>query len=331
MVVVRVSVIGGGVIGLASAWRLAQRGIDVTVFDPAPGSGASHVAAGMLAPVTEVAFGEEDVLALNLESARRYPAFVAELEQFAGRPTGYHACGTLVVARDADDLAALDRLAGFQRELGLEVTKLRATACRELEPGLAPGVRGGLLVAGDHQVDPRALVAALLDACQRLGVRLTRERVTDLAAVDADVVVVAAGCWSGDIAGIDVDVRPVKGQLLRLRGKAGVDRNIRGVDVYIVPRPDGEVVVGATVEDRGYDTTVTAGAVHDLLRDAVELVPDIAELEVVEATAGLRPTTPDNQPLIKRRGAVVIATGHYRNGVLLTPLTADRVAELVTA
>lgn len=328
MVDVKVSVIGGGVIGLASAWRLAQRGIDVTVFDPAPGSGASRVAAGMLAPVTEVAFGEEDVLVRNLESARRYPSFAAELEAFTGKSTGYHPSGTLVVARDNDDLAALERLASFQRELGLEVTKLRAGLCRELEPGLAPGVRGGLLVAGDHQVDPRALVDALLDGCRRLGVRLVAERVDELP-TDADIVVVAAGCWSGNIAGVDVNVRPVKGQLLRLRGKPGVERNIRGVDVYIVPRPDGEVIVGATVEERGFDTTVTAGAIHDLLRDAIELVPDIAELEIAEVCAGLRPTTPDNAALIERRGDVVIATGHHRNGVLLTPLTADLVCELV--
>jgi glycine oxidase len=282
----------------------------------------------MLAPVTEVHYGELGLLELNLESARRYPAFAAELEAASGRSTGYAACGTLVVARDNDDLAALEHLAEFQRELGLDVTKLRAGICRELEPGLAPGIRGGLLVAGDHQVDPRALVAALIDVCHRTGVRFVAERVTELPA--ADVVVVAAGCWSGDIAGVDVAVRPVKGQLIRLRGKAGIERNIRGLEVYIVPRADGEVVVGATVEERGFDTTVTAGAVHELLRAAVELVPDVAELELVEASAGLRPASPDNAPIIERRGAVILATGHYRNGVLLAPLTAEMVVELAT-
>jgi glycine oxidase len=328
---VRVSVIGGGVIGLAAAWRLAGRGASVTVLDPAPGSGASHVAAGMLAPVTEVHFGEEPLLALNLESAARYPAFVAELEQASGVPVGYAACGTLAVARDTDDLAALDRLAAFQRELGLDVTRLRATACRELEPGLAPGVRGGLLVPGDHQVDPRRLVAALVEACRRAGVTFVAERVVDVAPVkgDADVVVVTAGAWSGDIAGVDIAVRPVKGQLVRLRGKPGIERTIRGIDVYIVARPDGEVVVGATVEERGFDTSVTAGAVQALLEAAIELVPDVAELELVEVSAGLRPATADNAPIIERRGDVVVATGHYRNGVLLAPLTADLTADLV--
>ena len=232
------------------------------------------------------------------------------------------------MARDNDDLAALDHLAAFQRDLGLEVTKMRAGVCRELEPGLAPGIRGGLLVASDHQVDPRALVAALLEACRGAGVRFVAERVS--AVPDDELVVVAAGCWSGDIAGVDVAIRPVKGQLLRLRGKPGIERNIRGLDVYIVPRPDGEVVVGATVEERGFDTTVTAGAVHELLRAAIELVPDIAELELVEVSAGLRPASPDNQPVIERRGDVIIATGHYRNGVLLAPLTADLVLELAS-
>lgn len=322
------SVVGGGVIGLSVAWRLAQRGDAVTVYDPAPGSGASHVAAGMLAPVTEVHYGEEALLQLNLESARRYPQFVAELEAATGMPTGYHPCGTLVVARDSDDLAALERLAGFQRDLGLDVTKLRAGICRELEPGLAPGIRGGLLVAGDHQVDPRALLAALLEGCRRQGVRFVAERVSERP--EGDVVVVAAGCWSAGVAGVDLPLRPVKGQILRLRGKAGVERVVRGLDVYVVPRPDGEVVVGATVEERGFDATVTAGAVHELLRAAVELVPDVTELELVEVSAGLRPATPDNRPVIERRGDVVVATGHYRNGVLLAPLTADLVADLVT-
>ena len=328
----KVSVVGGGVIGLAAAWRLAQRGHAVTVHDPAPGSGASHVAAGMLAPVTEVHYGEERLLALNLESARLYPAFVDELEATSGVATGYVPCGTLAVARDADDLAALDHLAVYQAELGLDVQRLRADACRELEPGLAPRIRGGLLVAGDHQIDPRRLVAALVAACRGSGVVFVEERIVTLPAADGprpDVTVVAAGAWSAELAGVEIDVRPVKGQLLRLRGKAGIERNVRGLEVYIVPRPDGEVVVGATVEERGFDTSVTASAVRDLLQAAIELVPDIGELEVAEVSAGLRPATPDNAPVIERRGDVVVATGHYRNGVLLAPLTAAMVADLV--
>jgi glycine oxidase len=325
-----VSVVGGGVIGLSIAWRLAARGIDVTVFDPAPGRGASHVAAGMLAPVTEVHYGEEALLELNLRSAALYPAFAAQLEEASGRSVGYHQSGALAVARDGDDLAALDRLARYQQELHLDVERLSAAGCRRLEPGLAPGVRGGLLVGGDHQVDPRALVDALLEACGRGGVVFVPQGIGPDERPDGDVVVVAAGAWSAGVCGVDVPVRPVKGQLLRLRGKAGVDRIVRGLDVYVVPRPSGEVIVGATVEERGFDTAVTAGAVEELLEAAIELVPDVRELELVETCAGLRPATPDNRPIIERRGDTVIATGHYRNGVLLAPVTADLVVALLT-
>jgi glycine oxidase len=342
-----VVVVGGGVIGLSIAWRAAGRGMAVTVVDPQLGGAASAVAAGMLAPVTEVHYGEEALLALNLHSSQCYPDFVAELEEASGRPTGYRASGTLTVARDADDLAAVDELVAYQRGLGLEVERLRSRELRRLEPGLAPGVRGGALVPGDHQVDPRRLVDALVEGCRRRGVSLRRERVSTVGGhevvldradrMTADAVVVAAGCWSGGIEGLAPDavaVRPVKGQILRLRGPAGqspAGHNIRGLDAYLVPRSDGEVVVGATVEERGYDTAVTGGAVHDLLRAALELLPDVGELALVETSAGLRPGTPDNAPLIGSSGvdSVVLATGHYRNGILLAPVTADSVVELV--
>lgn len=340
-------VVGGGVIGLSIAWRAASRGLEVTVVDPEPGRGASGVAAGMLAPVTEVHYGEEALLALNLESARRYPIFVAELEDGSGMGTGYRASGTVSVARDADDLAALEELVGYQRGLGLEVERLRTRELRRLEPALAPGVRGGAVVAGDHQVDPRRLIAALLGACRRLGVVLRRERAASIDrrsvmleagdVEEGDVVVVAAGAWSGVLAGLPAEavpaVRPVKGQVLRLRGAGAppITRNVRGAEVYLVPREDGEVVVGATVEERGFDTTVTGGAVHELLRAAIELVPDVAELALVETAASLRPGSPDNAPLLGATAlkGVVVATGHFRNGILLAPVTADAVAELL--
>lgn len=342
-----VVVVGGGVIGLSVAWRAAGRGMTVTVFDPQLGGGASGVAAGMLAPVTEVHYGEEALLALNLESSRRYPGFVAELEDDSGLVTGYRASGTLTVARDADDLAAIDELVAYQQGLGLDVERLRSGELRRLEPALAPGVRGGALVAGDHQVDPRRLVLALGEGCRRRGVTLRRERVAAverhavlLAGGDrqpADAVVVAAGCWSGAIEGLApeaVVVRPVKGQILRLRDPAAqplVGHNLRGLDAYLVPRSDGEVVVGATVEEQGYDTTVTGGAVHELLRAALELVPDLGELTLVETAAGLRPGTPDNAPLLGASGvdSVVLAAGHHRNGILLAPVTADCVVDLL--
>ena len=332
-----VAVVGGGAIGLASAWRAAQRGLSVTVLDPAPGSGASHAAAGMLCPVTEVHYGEEPLLALTMESARRWPAFATEVTEASGIDVGYRPDGTLLVAFDDDDLRALDTLLHFQRSLGLDVERLRSRECRTLEPQLSPRVRGGVLVSGDHQVDNRRLVTALMEACRRVGVQFDARSVDALDDVPADRVVLAAGCWSASLDA--VPVRPVKGQILRLRfdpTDAPLTRNVRGFaegrSVYLVPRGDGELVVGATMEELGYDTTVTVGAVHDLLRAATDLVPGVSELELVEVRAGLRPGTPDNAPIIgvsSRDERVVHATGHYRNGILLTPVTADSVASML--
>jgi glycine oxidase len=350
-----VVVVGGGVIGLGIAWRAAQAGLGVTVVDRTPGRGASWAAAGMLAPVTEVHYGEQPLLDLNVSASARWPAFAAELEERTSRSVGYRRCGTLAVARDADDQAALDDLFSFQRGLGLKVERLRGRECRQLEPGLAPSVRGGFLAPGDHQVDNRAVVAALLVACERAGVdlvpsraakvRVEGDRATGVVlhggrSLDAGTVVLAAGCWCGSFPGLPSGllppVRPVKGQLLHLRGPGDSPlcrRNVRGVGVYIVPRGDGRVVVGATVEEHGFDVTVTAGGVHDLLRAAVELLPEVTELELTETVAGLRPGSPDNAPMIGPSGldGLVIASGHYRNGILLVPVTADAIASLLTA
>jgi len=364
-------VVGGGVIGLGIAWRAALAGMTVTVVDDAPGRGASWAAAGMLAPVTEVHYGERPLLRLNLDAAARWPGFAAELEEASGQPVGYRPGGTLAVARDADDNAALEDLYQFQLRCGLQVERLRSRECRQLEPGLAPSIRGGVLASGDHQVDNRALVEALLVACSRAGVRMVPGRVAELTVAGdrvtgvvlagtgdggedagsgpapsrpagetlaAGTVVLAAGCWSGGIGGLAAEalppVRPVKGQLLYLRGPADqplCQGNVRGLEVYVVPRGDGRVVVGATVEEQGFDTQVTAGAVHELLRAALELLPDVAELELTETVVGLRPGSPDNAPMLGPAGpeGLVVATGHYRNGILLTPVTADAIAELL--
>ncbi|MEU7006035.1 glycine oxidase ThiO [Streptomyces sp. NPDC046332] len=354
-----VLVIGGGIIGLVTAWRAAQRGLSTTVVDPEPGGGAARVAAGMLAAVTELHYGEETLLALNLASARRYPEFTAELQDATGHDVGYRACGTLAVALDADDRAHLRELHALQTRCGLESEWLSGRDCRRLEPMLAPGVRGGLRVDGDHQVDPRRLAAALVTACERAGVvfhrglaeRLTvvRDRATGVALTEgheltADQVVLAAGSLSGQLAGVPRDVlppvRPVKGQVLRLtvpRAYAPflsrtVRAVVRGSHVYLVPRENGELVVGATSEELGWDTTVTAGGVYELLRDAHELVPGLTELPLTETLAGLRPASPDNAPLLGPTAlpGLQLATGHYRNGVLLTPVTGDVMAELLT-
>ncbi|MFB6397304.1 glycine oxidase ThiO [Polymorphospora lycopeni] len=333
-----VAVVGAGPIGLAIAWRCAARGMSVVVHDPAPGSGASDVAAGMLAPVAEAYFGEEELTSLLVASAARWPGFAAELARAAGTEVGYRDEGTLVVALTADDLAEAERLWTYQRGLGLPITVLRPAELRAREPGLSPRVRGGGYAPDDHQVDPRRLVVALAAAARRAGVRVEPTTVTDLSTVDAGTVVVANGVGAAALAG--VPVRPVKGQVLRLRAPDGAAPGFRHVirgyadrrHVYLVPRADGEVVVGATVEER-LDDTVTAGAVLDLLRAATDLLPEIAEYHLTETRVGWRPGTPDNAPIIGAlpgRPGVVVATGHYRHGIVLTPLTADLVADLVT-
>ena len=291
---------------------------------------AWQVAAGMLAPVTEAEFGEEDLLALNLESAAAFPAFAAEL----GVPI--RTTGTLSVARDEDDVAALERLLAFRHARGLAAERLLPTAARRLEPALAPTVRLAVHVAGDHAVDPRAIVAALQErvvAQRARAVAVTPTSVTtdDGTVHTADRVVVAAGAYGGAFG---VPVRPVKGQILRLRDPRGaglVERTIRTEHAYLVPRGDGRYVLGATVEERGWDVSPTAGGIFELLRDMSEVVPGILELDVEEIGVGFRPGSPDNLPIIEERGGVIHATGHYRNGVLLAPVTAERVAQLIDA
>ncbi|WP_149179353.1 glycine oxidase ThiO [Streptomyces sp. TRM49041] len=353
-----VLVIGGGIIGLVTAWRAAQRGLRTAVVDPEPGGGAAQVAAGMLAAVTELHYGEETLLGLNLASAERYPDFVAELEAETGLDVGFRTCGTLAVALDADDRAHLRELHALQRRCGLASEWLTGRECRRLEPLLAPGVRGGLRVDGDHQVDPRRLSGALVAACERAGVafhrtwadRLSsvRERaagavLADGTEVAAEQVVLAAGSHSGRLGGVPDEVlppvRPVKGQVVRLTVPEAyapflsrtVRAVVRGSHVYLVPRENGELVVGATSEELGWDTTVTAGGVYELLRDAHELVPGITELPLRETRAGLRPGSPDNAPLLGPSAlpGLHLATGHYRNGVLLTPVTGDVMAALL--
>ncbi|MDX2599195.1 glycine oxidase ThiO [Streptomyces caniscabiei] len=355
-----VLVVGGGIIGLVTAWRSARRGFATAVVDPEPGGGAARVAAGMLAAVTELHYGEETLLGLNLESARRYPDFVAELTEATGLDLGYRRCGTLAVALDADDRAHLRELHALQQRSGLDSEWLSGRECRRLEPMLAPGVRGGLRVDGDHQIDPRRLSAALVAACERAGVvfhrawaeelsvareRATGVRTSDGERLEAGSTVLAGGSLSGRLAGVPAEVRPpvrpVKGQVVRLTVpklyapflSRTVRAVVRGSQVYLVPRENGELVVGATSEEQGWDTTVTAGGVYELLRDAHELVPGITELPLTETRAGLRPASPDNAPLLGPSGldGLLLATGHYRNGVLLTPVTGDVLAEVLSA
>lgn len=355
-----VVVVGGGSIGLASAWRLAQRGIEVEVVDPHPGGGASGVAAGMLAPVTEARLGQEALLRLGMASWARWPDFVAELEDTTavGWRIGYRADGTVVVAVDADDRAQMHDLVDRQRSLGLEVEHLSVGDIRALEPALTPAARRGALAAGERSVDPVRLVEVLAVAAERAGVTVRRDRVArvllageravgvELASGDcisAGTVVLAAGAWSPGVAGLPevvrVPVRPVKGEVVTLRQRPDalllrhtVRGFVRGSDVYLVPRDDGRVVCGATVQEKGWDTTPTAGAAYALLRDALALFPGLDEAEFVGVRAGFRPGTPDDLPLIGPTAldGLVLATGHYRNGILLSPVTADAVGAAVT-
>jgi glycine oxidase len=375
-------VAGGGVIGLAIAWRAAAAGLSVTVVDPGAGDAASLVAAGMLAPVSESQFGEDALTALNLLAIERFATFAAELEAATGYQVGLRREGTLAVARDPGDHAALARLTAFHRSLGLAAEELDSRACRRLEPFLAPDVRGGFLFAGDWSVDNRRYLSALREAARAAGARTVRGQVAELRVsegqirgvrlacpgepgqsgsgqsesgpgeaenggpgeIDCAAVVVAAGWACGAIAGLPAElaeaVRPVKGQLLRLRHPAGIPpvlghtvrATVHGREVYLVPRADGELVVGATSEERGADRTVTAGAVHDLLHDAMSVLPVTSELVLAETCAGLRSGTADNGPVVGAAGpgGLLVATGHYRNGVLLSALTADAILGCLT-
>jgi glycine oxidase len=348
-----VVVVGAGAVGLAIAWRAAQRGLRVTVLERAdmPGAGTSAVAAGMLAPISETIATELPLMRLGLESVDAYPEFVEELREASGADPGYLRCGTLLAARDADEAEALGRELELRDSLGLAVHRLRSSEARRLEPALSPALRLALEIPDDHAIDPRKLTAALARAVTTAGVTLrtgaTVQRVSvadgrvagvnliDGERIIAEHVVVAAGAWTEAIGGLPahlrVPIHPVKGQILRLHDPAGpglLTRVLRMTGGYLVPRGDGRYVLGATMEERGFDTTVTAGGALELLRNAFELLPSVTELVIDELSAGLRPATPDNAPAIGPGGVPGLhwAVGHYRHGILLTPITAELVA-----
>jgi glycine oxidase len=353
-----VIVVGAGVIGLSCAWRCAQAGMSVLAIErEEPGAGASGVAAGMLAPVTEASFGEEDLLTLNLEARAAWPAFAAELEELTALPTGYRDSGALVVAADRDDAEELRRLHAFQVELGLAARWLPPREARGKEPGLSPRIAGAIHAPQDGQADPTAVLRALARAFEAAGGELRGGvGVTGLETEGGDVsgvstargetirastVLMATGAWSAD-GGLATEasappVRPVKGQLLELRVRRSFRPPARSIvrtpRCYLVTRDDGRVVVGATQEEQGFDTSVTADGVFRLLEAAWEVLPDIGELELVGARSGLRPGTPDNLPAVGpgALGGLVWATGHFRNGVMLAPTTGHAIAALLTA
>lgn len=345
-----VIVVGAGIIGLSTAWRLRCRGVVVTIVDPAPAMGASHAAAGMLAPAAEVVWGQSPLYSLMRASADLYPDFAAELAAASGHELGYSSAETFVCAGDRADLASLRELVDLQRSAGFDVSLIPGSRARDLEPSLAPGVCGAVMIPGDHSIDPRRVTGALLavlredivrarvnalisEADQTVGAELE-----DGTRLKADQVVVAAGSSCNDISGVPpLPLRQVWGEVIRLRAPQALTplltRTIRGLvnsrPVYVVPRPDGELVLGATSRENGRSGT-NAGGVHQLLRDAERLVPAILEAEITDITTRARPGSPDDVPIIGRIDpGCVISTGFFRHGILLAPLGAGLTADLV--
>ena len=350
-----VAIIGAGVIGLGIAWRLAMRGVPVAVFDKgACGAGASHAAAGMLAACAEAEPGEEALVTLGRASQARWPAFAAELKQASGVDVGLRPEGTLVVALTSDDQARLNHQLVFQRKLGLPLQWITAAETRRREPHLAGKLAGAVFSPEDTQVDNRKLAAALRIAAEAAGARISEQQavktisndagridgivLADGRKVAADVVVLAAGAWSRSIDGLAPElrppVRPIKGQMLALRMDPAaplLTHVVWAPGAYLVPRLDGRLLVGATVEEKGYDTSLTAGGILTLLEAAWRVVPAVEELPIDEMWVGHRPGSRDDAPILGTGliDGLIYATGHHRNGILLTPITADAIAELV--
>lgn len=346
----QVAVVGGGVIGLSIAWRAQRAGHDVRIFDPTPGEGACSAAAGMLAPLSELTFGEEELFGPSIESLARYPSFVRELHDETGADVGFRETGTVLVGFDADDLAAIKDVATLHDAHGFPATTLRASATRALEPNLSPRIRGGVDIPGDLQVDPMqlhaALTAAVGDVVHRCsvasvgpGVLTTDDGVRHV----ADTIVVAAGARTTTLLP-DVPVRPVAGCTVELmpRTPAGglpapelpTSRTIRalvkGRPAYIVPTTGGRIIVGASSVDRGFAPAPTLTETYDVIRAAIDVMPALGDMEVARVRNGWRPATPDHAPVIGYvDDGVMVASGHWRGGILLAPWTADVVTSLL--
>ena len=349
-----IAIAGGGVIGLSIAWRLAQGGARVTLFErDAAGSGASHTSAGMLAACAETEPGEEGQLPLNRASQQMWPAFVDELERYSGLSVELRTEGTLILAVTADDQAKLMHQLEFQKSLGLPLEWISAAEVRKREPHLTPQLAGAIFSPEDHQVENRKLVTALHAAAEKAGVSVREHAQVERIAVangraegvvvagklyQADVVVLAAGAWSRGIEGLPPEarppVRPIKGQMIALRMDARapiLSHVLWAPGAYMAPRRDGRLLIGATVEEKGFDPSLTAGAQLALLEGAWRALPAIEELVIDEAWAGFRPGSRDDAPILGLGPVegLIYATGHHRNGILLTPITARAIAELI--
>ena len=348
---VDVAVVGGGIIGLAVAEELCARGRSVVVLDDGDRAGIStHAAAGMLAPAAEADVELPGLCELRRFSHSLYPEFVARVERRSGIECGFRQDGTLLVALDRDHAAEVERMRDIMGSQGFATRPLAPAEVLELEPALSPRVVGGVLLPQDYNVDQRRLLQALrlaVEAERGTVIRDARvERITAAGSVEgrrgpegasfaltAAHVVVACGSWTN--VGLEspcasLPLRPVKGQVLRLQAPGLLRRVVRIPEVYLVPHWDGDLVVGATVEEQGFDPRPTAGAVFDLLRYAWRAIPGIYDLPLKEVSVGFRPCTRDHRPLIGRvEGRVFVAAGHYRNGILQAPGTARLLAALL--
>lgn len=345
-----VAVVGGGVIGLATGWRLALDGATVAIIDPAPGQGASSAAAGMLAPVTGPGDANPPLRDLSLSAAAGYPAFVEQLEDTAGLEVGYRRCGTLSVASDSSGDDALGSLVTRLDAAGIVGEWLDESEARTLEPALAPDLGRALWIGSDHQVDSGRLVAALETACRRAGVQMmpsaavsiqtdrggvTAVELDDGRRMPADAVVVAYGCASATLPGIPPGsvpvLTPVLGEVVQLSGAGStpgptVRRHRDGPSTYVVPSRGG-YVVGATVRTGQETASATAGGVLELLQSALEFMPALADLALTGTMTGVRSATSDRLPVIgpTATAGLFVSTGHLHKGILLAPLSAELI------
>ncbi len=345
----KVLVIGGGIMGASIARELALAKVQVTVLERSvPGAEASTAAAGMLAPQLE-ASTPGAFLALSLLSRAMYPRWTEELTAETQVGVDYAASGALQLAFTEAELHALDATIAWQRAAGLRAELLSADELRKLEPGVGPEALAAAHFPDDHQVDPRKLMRALLVAATRAGVAFRSGYVRRLVekdgratAVDldgelleADAIVLAAGSWSGQVAGAKLDprvIKPARGQMMEFQLRAPLTRHIlKGAKGYVVPRADGRVVCGSTMELVGFDKNVTGNGLASILQAATRLMPALGEAPVTSTWAGLRPWTTDAQPILGPGplAGLFLATGHFRNGILLAPATARVMGELV--
>jgi glycine oxidase len=354
-----IAIVGGGIIGLSIGWYLSTRGEKTVVFDRAEaGKAATWASAGMLAPNLEAEPSEEKLLPLLLESMRMWEGFAKKLEEASSMNVNYRREGTLQLALTWDDVERLRFQLNFQKSLGLDVKMIDGNTVLELEPNVNRNVLAALYSGSDHQVDNRRVAQALKVAYTGSGGVLRERNAVDKVVVEdgrvrgvsvngmlepADQVVVAAGAWSRELGGIPdrlkPPVRPVKGQMLSLKMDPanplinhvtwGPMRNWG--PVYMVPRVEGRLIVGTTVEEMGFDTTVTAGGLMNILRGCWELLPPVVDLPLEEVWAGLRPGSRDDAPILGPTPieGLIMATGHFRNGILLAPITAEVIANFI--